>query len=371
MKKIFSAVIIFLPLFSAAQRTGIGIKPSSRAILEVAGNVNGTIGLLGDASGLSVQTNPSIGFNVYGSKYMSNGYGATMAFDLNNNFGLGIYMHPYDVVNNQSFSGRSVFYLGPNGVAMNTSAGNAGYILDVGRGTGIWGTTTFEGTSYYSHFNYSTNEDTYIRGGKASSRVYFNDDPAGVGIAIGNGSSLIGVNYTNPVATFEIRQVGGTGISIRGAISGRWEWRVSGSPGNLYLYYNSTTKSYLRASDGAIINTSDKRIKEDIKPLPSILDKIMKLQPVTYEMNDNNPMHLRSTGFIAQEVQPLFPELVYTDTTADKKMALDYSRFGAIAVKGVQEEQVLINELQQNADLIEEKLSSLEKAVRQKKLIQH
>ncbi len=52
--------------------------------------------------------------------------------------------------------------------------------LDVVRGTAPDGTAIFRGTTHVSHFNYSTNEDTYIRGGKTASNVIIND-VAGLG----------------------------------------------------------------------------------------------------------------------------------------------------------------------------------------------
>jgi N-acetylneuraminic acid mutarotase len=61
--------------------------------------------------------------------------------------------------------------------------------LQVKRGTGFYGTAAFEGTTYNSHFNYSTDEHTYIRGGKNFSRVYINELNGGK-VIIGNITSL-------------------------------------------------------------------------------------------------------------------------------------------------------------------------------------
>ncbi|MDZ4823189.1 MAG: tail fiber domain-containing protein, partial [Flavobacteriales bacterium] len=67
--------------------------------------------------------------------------------------------------------------------------------LDVYRGTGLDGTAAFRGSVHSSHFNYATNEDTFIRAGKTSSNVYINDSHNGnVNIATGGGGVGIGVN---------------------------------------------------------------------------------------------------------------------------------------------------------------------------------
>lgn len=54
--------------------------------------------------------------------------------------------------------------------------------LDVSRGTGTNGAAIIRGTTNASHFNFSTTEDTYIRGGKNTSHVILNDTGANVGV---------------------------------------------------------------------------------------------------------------------------------------------------------------------------------------------
>lgn len=80
-------------------------------------------------------------------------------------------------------------YLNPLGgnVGIRTSSANAS--LSVARGTGTDGTAAFFGTTHVSHFNYGTNEDTYIRGGKNGSKVIINDGSLGA-VVIGDVSSF-------------------------------------------------------------------------------------------------------------------------------------------------------------------------------------
>ena len=52
-------------------------------------------------------------------------------------------------------------------------------------------------------------------------------------------------------------------------------------------------------------------------------------------------------GFIAQDVNEIFPEFVatYTDRkTGEERLALNYDNFGVIAIKAIQEQQMQINE---------------------------
>jgi hypothetical protein len=66
---------------------------------------------------------------------------------------------------------------------------------------------------------------------------------------------------------------------------------------------------------------SDVRLKEDVTSVGSVLDKVMILQPKSYKnmRNENEKDADRiSTGFLAQKVIPLFPDLV-SDFTRDGK----------------------------------------------------
>lgn len=54
-------------------------------------------------------------------------------------------------------------------------------------------------------------------------------------------------------------------------------------------------------------NTSDRRLKHDITPLTGVLDKMAQIKGYSFLMNSGNAKKL---GVIAQEVEPIYPELV-------------------------------------------------------------
>lgn len=68
--------------------------------------------------------------------------------------------------------------------------------IDVIRGIGTSGTAAFRGTTYITHFNYTTTEDTYLRGGKVGSKVLINDiaGMGSVGVGLSNPNELLDVN---------------------------------------------------------------------------------------------------------------------------------------------------------------------------------
>jgi hypothetical protein len=67
--------------------------------------------------------------------------------------------------------------------------------------------------------------------------------------------------------------------------------------------------SAIWATNTTIQSSSDRRLKTNINPLTNSLGKILQLKPSTYDWimgNDNR----ETTGFIAQEVRDVFPEMV-------------------------------------------------------------
>ena len=90
----------------------------------------------------------------------------------------------------------------------------------------------------------------------------------------------------------------------------------------------------------------------------------MKLQPSEYEMKFQNPTHQKSFGFIAQEVKLLFPEMVdvIEDSSRSYKgitdlHAINYTGLSVIAIKAIQEQQKIIDELKARLEKLEKLLT--------------
>lgn len=88
---------------------------------------------------------------------------------------------------------------------------------------------------------------------------------------------------------------------------------------------------------GEVTAHSDKRLKDNIKPL-SVRGE---LNPVTYTKDGKE-----SIGFIADEVKEFYPELVVTDDSTDEKyLSLNYGQLTAVLYAEIKELKKEINEL--------------------------
>ncbi len=130
---------------------------------------------------------------------------------------------------------------------------------------------------------------------------------------------------------------------------------VIGSDPNTALQFNSydfnTGITFLPAWvswDGNYFNSSDKKLKENINGLQKVLPSVLQLNPVTYNYINIKNAKTKNIGFIAQDVESYFPELVsmVSDNKGAELKGINYSGFGVIAIKAIQEQQKIIDDLQ-------------------------
>jgi hypothetical protein len=88
------------------------------------------------------------------------------------------------------------------------------------------------------------------------------------------------------------------------------------------------------AGDGTTSTGSDRRLKKNISTLENVLDRVAQLRPVRYQMKDETGVVPTHIGFIAQEVEPLFPEFV---SEADGYKCVSYAGMVSIAIAAVKE----------------------------------
>ena len=81
---------------------------------------------------------------------------------------------------------------------------------------------------------------------------------------------------------------------------------------------------------------SDKTLKENIKPIDNALDKVEKLQGVTFDWKEQDITNLKEDiGFIAQDVQKVLPELVRENK--DGKLSLRHQGIIPVLLEAIKE----------------------------------
>ena len=184
------------------------------------------------------------------------------------------------------------------------SVANGNQSVAIGPGTDAEGYRTIVLGSYndYDNSNYPDSWDA--------------NDPL---LIIGNGA-----DDTNPSTAITLLKNGNLGIG-------------STSPTELLQVGESGDGTVAVAN--AWNTFSDIRFKNHIRPIDHALDKVLQLEGVYYDWKNSNQ---HSIGFIAQQVQPILPEIV----TQDKNgyLSLDYSRFTPVLVQALKEQNNLITD---------------------------
>jgi hypothetical protein len=201
-----------------------------------------------------------------------------------------------------------------------------------------------------------------------------------IGITKYNGFAISGMNSNIGLASdvFTVSDSGRVGILTRSphvdlhikqsitAISGvrgglRLEatntsdyWQIHHSAVHCSFTENGTRRAYVEGGTGEWTISSDRALKKNIEPLGSILERVLRLKAVNFHYADSDETRPKSQGFIAQEVAEVFPEIVKTDEAGGKGLA--YANFAVLAIKAIQEQQEVIDQLRSEIDQLKARL---------------
>ena len=106
------------------------------------------------------------------------------------------------------------------------------------------------------------------------------------------------------------------------------------------------------AVSGSIYGVSDGKLKTNIRSINNALTTIVSLNPLMYEFNSEKFKELnlaRGTqyGLIAQDVEPIFPEIISNLKLSDKQefKSVNYNALIPILIEAIKEQQVQIEKL--------------------------
>jgi hypothetical protein len=142
----------------------------------------------------------------------------------------------------------------------------------------------------------------------------------------------------------------GDQLSLRhpSSINLKWGLYVSSIDSSLNFYSNGSLRSNIDRVTGVYSALSDRTKKKNILPIYPVLETLKQLPIYSYQYLDSKAEDRRQIGLMAQDVQPYFPELVYQryDREKDKPLLMmDYSGLSVIALKAIQEQQLVIDDL--------------------------
>lgn len=157
----------------------------------------------------------------------------------------------------------------------------------------------------------------------------------------------IAINHETPSAPLHIWQdntpFGMLGQSVADTVGLKiLEWGIyQNANDDLAFAKSGLYLAHISSSTGAYTNWSDRRLKENIEYLDPVLERVNQLKPASYNYID---MPKSTLGFIAQEVEEVFPALVNSE---GEYKSLAYDHFAVLAIKAIQELSQQVDDLQQ------------------------
>lgn len=134
-------------------------------------------------------------------------------------------------------------------------------------------------------------------------------------------------------SNFEVRQSSGSGILVAASAYYMKEFAANGNDQNKFKFDLTNGQLTAVGDITAFGSASDITLKENIQPIENALDKVSKIRGVTFNYIDTPDE--RVPGVIAQELQEVLPEAVYT--ADDDKLAVRYGNTVALLIEAIKE----------------------------------
>ena len=200
------------------------------------------------------------------------------------------------------------------------------------------GTTDVSPLGYKAPYRYLTIDSTSnassgilrLRANGSSAITISSDN--GIGFVTSAGS--LRLQSSNGTGVVSINNSGQVGVGTANATSG-------------FLHVNGTIGSVSIYASNDIVAFSDISVKKNIRPIENVLLRINNSRGVLYDRADDCDS-IDNIGFIAQELEIEFPELVVTNSDGTK--AVKYQNATAVLFEAVKEQQKLINSILSKLD---------------------
>lgn len=233
-------------------------------------------------------------------------------------------------------------------------------VLDVSGSFNVSGSLISRGDS---HLN--SGSDTFIA---VTSDIKMGTDD-GMGVDITDAFTVTGGQIVGSIAATNEVISGSAQITALGFVSSSigdtlQQVTTAGASTNVATTFSNTTDSTSKTTGALIVGggvginntlnvggdviafaSSDKRLKDNIKPIEGALDKVSKISGNTFDWNEEkqNTYKGKDYGVIAQEIKDVMPELV--DTRDNGYLAVKYDKIVPLLIESIKELKKEIEEL--------------------------
>lgn len=242
------------PLQSDGSWTSIGVAPSANYLFRVDQAASTFPAIYGNSN-----VSGGVGLWGYNSNASGNGTGVR---GVATGDGYGVYADNANVLGYALYATGRGYFGGNVGIGIT----NPNASLSIARGTGTDGTAAFSGTTHVSYFNYQTNEETFIRGGKTGSKIWVNDSHngdvslvagggrVGIGVGIGVPSALLHVKGPSPFAILDANAISQQS-SMAFAEMGTTRWQIGKQTNNsFFIYDQANTRDVIQINTNSNIH---------------------------------------------------------------------------------------------------------------------
>ena len=236
------------------------------------------------------------------------------------------------------------------GAGGSTTSGFYPFVYLVGAGSTPWG-GLFEGALPVAQ-DAIANAGFVFRGG----RVGFANLAAADAIRFqkSDGTNLMVISYDGRIG-MGMASAGGVRLAVQGTgTTTGYGYYHQSSAGTANFYTQDDGVGYLRAA--AWTYGSDRKLKENIVYLGTEtkeIERIMQLKPAKFDYIDGVK---NSLGFIAQDVQLIYPDLITNiapDKSKEPTLGMKTTELIPYMIKAMQEQQIIIKDLIKRIEILE------------------
>lgn len=156
----------------------------------------------------------------------------------------------------------------------------------------------------------------------------------------------------------------GVRIQNEGANLHYWNLYTSNTTGAFELYKQGIKRGTFDPTSGAYTALSDESVKQGIVDHADVLGGVMNLRLKSYEFKEQVQPGRRYSGFLAQELERVFPQFVFFGGDDQKLYTVDYAGLSTIALKAIQEQQATIDAQKSRIDELAREVQELKELIR-------